>query len=377
MNARTIEGGEAKALGQKEKWDLLSPHLKQHGREALAYATLQSGLEYFIDECGYIAFTTVKHPVFARKPRKICFSDPVCALEDYPRIIRRFLQAHPRAAFGCVSEACAVVLNDLKFKVNCIGYESELPIQTYNTKGDWKEFDLIKRARNEAKREKVTVREVRIEDVDREQLLAVSHRWIGTKKVNDREIWIYARRPIFEFEEGVRKFVAFDQEGRVAGFAFYDPMYRGGEIFGYSANILRCDEGRFGRLGTAMHMEAMEKFRPEGREVLNLNLSPFVKLEQGTFNQDFGARMFFKLSVLYGNDIYNFNGLSFHKSKYRGAEKPLYFASNNIWPANDIYLAFLSADITRSYFDTLGRLIKGMINARSRNNAPRSRRTPK
>jgi len=368
MTYKTVEGEEAKALGRQEKWQLLSPFLKQHGREALAYATLQSGMEYFVDESGYIAYVTVQHPVFARKPRKICFSDPVCAPENYSKIIRHFLSVNPRAAFGCVSEACAEALRGLKFKVNCIGYEVELPIQTYNTKGNWKELDLIKRSRNEAKREGIVIRETPIESVNRDELLALSQKWIGTKKVNDREIWIYARRPILEAEDDVRKFVAFDQEGKVAGFAFYDPMYRDGKIFGYSANILRCDESRFGRLGTAMHMEAMEKFRPEGAELLNLNLSPFVKLENGRFNDDFGARMFFKLSVLYGNDIYNFNGLSFHKSKYRGSEKYLYFASNNFWPANDIYLAFLSADITRSYFETLGRLLRGMMTAKRNKN---------
>jgi len=257
------------------------------------------------------------------------------------------------------------VLHNLKFKVNCIGYESELPVQTYKTAGDWKEFDLIKRARNEARREKITIREEQIETVNREQLQALSQRWMGSKKVSDREIWIYARRPVYEHEEGVRKFVAYDQEGRVAGFAFYDPMYRDGKVFGYSANILRCDESRFGRLATAIHMEAIEKFRPEGAEMLNLNLAPFVKLEQGRFNDDLGCSLFFKLSARYGNDIYNFKGLSFHKSKYRGAEKCLYFASNSFWPSNDIYLAFLSADITQSYFDTMGRLLWGMFTARN------------
>jgi lysylphosphatidylglycerol synthetase-like protein (DUF2156 family) len=220
---------------------------------------------------------------------------------------------------------------------------------------------MIKRARNEAKREGITIREVKIEDVNRAELDAVSTRWIGNKKVNDREIWIYARRPVFAFEDGVRKFVACNRDGRVAGFVFYDPMYRAGQVFGYAANISRCDERSFGRLSTAIHMEAMEKFKTEGKEVLNLALAPFVKLEQGRYNDDFGAKLFFKLSARYGNDIYNFKGLSFHKSKYRGNEKCLYFASTSLWPSNDIYLAFLSADITRSYFDTFGRLLRGMF----------------
>jgi hypothetical protein len=30
-------------------------------------------------------------------------------------------------------------------------------------------------------------------------------------------------------------------------------------------------------------------------------------------------------------------------------------------PSNDVYLAFLSSDITRSYFSTMGRLLVGVI----------------
>jgi len=42
-------------------------------------------------------------------------------------------------------------------------------------------------------------------------------------------------------------------------------------------------------------------------------------------------------------------------------EKSLYFVSNNPMPSNDVYLAFLSSDITRSYFSTVGRLLRGMV----------------
>ena len=366
MAFKMIEAQAPKRLGPEAKWALLSPFLIQHGHQALAYATLQAGMEYFVDDCGYIAYTTTRHPVFARLPKRIAFSDPICPPQDFARIIRNFLAADSRAAFACVSESCAEVLRELKFKVNCVGYESELPIQSYNTQGNWKELDLIKRARNEARREGIVIREENIERVNRDELAAISSRWIGNKKVNDRQIWIYARRPVFEAEVGVRKFVAYDRAGHVAGFAFYDPMYRAGRVCGYSANVLRCDESRFGRLATALHMAAIETFRPEGTEVLNLNLAPFVKLESGKFNDDLGSKLFFELSARYGNEIYNFQGLAFHKSKYRGCEKNLYFASNSFWPSNDIYLAFLSAGIARSYFGTLGQLLRGMVAAKKR-----------
>jgi lysylphosphatidylglycerol synthetase-like protein (DUF2156 family) len=363
MATRILEGAEAKSLSREEKWRLLSSFLRQHGSQSLAYATLQEGMEYFIDDCGYIAYTSVYHPVFARRTKKIALSDPVCAPADYAPLVERFVKHHPCAVFAVISEKFAEVLRSLRFKVNCIGYESELPIQTYNTKGNWKELDLIKRARNEARREGIVIREEPAAQLDAGALNAISSKWISTKKVNDREIWIYARRPIFEHEEDVRKFLAYDQQGQVAGFVFYDPMYRDGKVYGYSANISRCDEQRFGRLATAVNMQAMEVFRAEGKEVLNLLLAPFVKLELGKYNDDFGTKLFFGLSARFGNNIYNFKGLSFNKSKYRGVERPMYFASNSAWPSNDVYLAFLSADIARSYFSTLGRLIWGMLTA--------------
>ncbi|HEU6447734.1 MAG TPA: alpha/beta fold hydrolase [Verrucomicrobiae bacterium] len=359
-----IEGERAKAIGAREKWELLSPYLRQHGRQSLAYPTLQSGMEYFVDDCGYISYVTVQHPVFSPRPKKIAFSDPVCAVADFEKLLGRFLAKNPTAVFGCISEECAAVLRGMGFKINCIGPESELPIQTYNTKGNWKELDLIKRARNEAKREGIQIREEDISKVNREELLALSKKWMGSKRVNDREIWIYARRVILESEPDVRKFVAYDGDGRVAGFVFYDPMYRDGNVFGYAANIVRSDEKRFGKLVTAIHMEAMEKFRAEGKETLNLCLAPFIKLDGGKFNDDKNARAFFDLSVKYGNEIYNFTGLAFHKSKYRGSESYLYFASKSLLPTNDIYLAFKAAEITRSYFETVGQLLRGMISSR-------------
>jgi alpha-beta hydrolase superfamily lysophospholipase len=374
MEYEIIEGDAAKNWPAKEKWERLSPFLKQHGREALAYATLQSGMEYFITHEGYLAYNTVQHPVFARTPHKITFSDPVCAVADQEKFLRDFLAVNPKASFGCVSETCAGVLRRLGCKVNCLGPEMELPIQTYNTKGNWKELDLIKRGRNEARREGITIREVDIASLNREELQALSNRWIGSKPVNDREIWIYARRAIFEPEPDVRKFAAFDREGKVCGFCFYDPMYRDGRVVSYSADISRCDEARYGRLATAIHMEAMEKFKAEGMEFLNLNLSPFISLEKGKYNDDLFSKVFFKLSERYGNNIYNFRGLAFHKSKYRGSEQYLYFASNVAMPSNDIYLAFHAADITRDYFSTLGRLLWGILFAKRNGKTEMNRR---
>src|SRR5437868_3214863 len=168
METRIILGSEAKSLGPAEKWTLLSTFLRQYGAEALSYATLQEGMEYFINPTGFIAFTTVTHKVFARRGVRVALSDPICAPEDLPQLLRRFVEFAGRAAFAVVSERCAGVLREMGFKANCIGYEPEIPVQTYNFQGNWKELDLIKRARNEAKREGIVIREEKIGRVNKE-----------------------------------------------------------------------------------------------------------------------------------------------------------------------------------------------------------------
>ncbi|TDU64652.1 uncharacterized protein DUF2156 [Prosthecobacter fusiformis] len=357
----SILGKEAKSIDPVAKWNLLSPSLKRYGAGSLSYATLQQGMEYFIHELGYIAFITATHPVFARKPKRIILTDPVCDPSDLSALITAFLQEYPAAVFGVVSEHCAGILRQIGFKVNCVGYEPELAVQTYNTQGNWKELDMIKRARNEAKREGLTIREVDIATVPIDQLHALSSKWLQGKKVNDREIWIYARRPVYQHEPDVRKFVAFDKAGTAVGYVFYDPMYRDGKVYGYSANIVRCDEAKYGRLATTVHMVAMETFKTEGIEVLNLLLCPFTNLDKGIYADDLMTKWFFQISQRFGGEIYNFKGLAFHKSKYRGYEKPVYYASNSALPSNDVYLAFLTADIAKSYFATMKLLGIGVI----------------
>lgn len=358
-----IEGAAARALGREEKWRLLGPHLRRHGREAISYATLQDGMEYFADARGYLAFNTVRHPLLSPRPKRIVLCDPVCSREDLPGLVEDFLADCPRAAFGVISEPCAEALRGLGFKANCIGYEPELDVASYDTRGNWKELDLVKRARNEARREGLSIAEEDPAGLDPAEVAALTRAWLRTKRIRDRQIWIYARPPVLAAEPDVRKFVARDREGRLCGFVFYDPMYRDGRVVGYSANTPRTDEQRFGRLTTAIHMEAMDAFRAEGKEVLNLCLAPFVKLGLGRWNDDRLLRGFFELTARYGSAIYNFDGLSFHKSKYRGREKPIYFASRALLASNEVYLAFREARISAGYWATVGQLLQGMWRA--------------
>jgi lysylphosphatidylglycerol synthetase-like protein (DUF2156 family) len=336
----------------------LHQYLRMHGSGAFAYATLQSGLDYFIEEgVGYIAYASVRHPVLAPRGRKIALGDPICAPRDCARLIEQFIRGDQKAVFVPVSETCGKSLQSLGFKVNCVGYEPEIRIQEYNTRGNWKELDLIRRARNEAKRNGIVIREEpQLDRVQKSGLEEVSKNWLGGKTVNDREVWMYSRPPVFQNEQDVRKFVAHKGD-QIAGFSFYDPIYSNGETIGYSANTSRCDETRFGKLSVAINMVAIDQFKKEGKKVLNLCIAPFHAVQEGKMNDDLLTKAFIGFMYNYGNGVYNFQGLSSHKAKYRAHHKPVYFASNSLIPVNDVYLAFKACDMVRSYPEILAKML--------------------
>lgn len=352
-------------LNDSKKWDILSPYLKLHGSEALSYSTLQNGLHYFfVENVGYIAYIQVNHFILSRKGSIIALTDPVCAKDDYALLTEQFVQHFQNHSilFSVVSERYAALLRTLNFKVNCVGYEPYLPIQEYNTRGDWNHFDLIRRAVNEVKRKNIRLKEVtHIEQSDVVQLQRLANLWLNGKIINDHEIWFFTRKPIYQDEPDVRKFVAYDADNRVIGFAFYDPIYLNNQITGYSAVINRSDEKSYHRLTTALNMYAAEQFKKEGKNVLNLCLAPFDKINKGVYNDDKTVKFFFDLSRKYGEKIYNFSGLSFVKSKYHANEEFKYLASNRSLSLNDIYLAYYASNMVSGYFSMFIKLVFNIV----------------
>lgn len=287
--------------------------------------------------------------------------DPISSQNDFKQITANFLNYYRKPFLTFLSEKGAEAIRELGFKINCMGVEPEIKIQDYNTKGDWKELDMIRRARNEAKRNNITIEEIGMEKIARSEFEELSKGWLAGKNLNDREIWLYARRPVFENEEDVRKFIARNKNGNLVGFTFFDPLYSQGQIVGYAPNICRFDEDKFGKLSVAVNMTAAEIFKKEGKEIMNLSLSPFDKIDVGRFNDDKLTKNFLKLLRKHGEKVYNFGGLSFHKSGYKTKENAVYIASKSIFPINEIYLAFGAAGITSSYISLIRKLGSGLI----------------
>lgn len=334
----------ASNISQEHKWQLLSKFLQAYGSEGYAYATLQAGLSYYVTDDGYIAFIELPRNPLCWNKHVLVFSNPVCAPENWERLVRAFTKDFPLATFSIISEPFAKVLKQLGFDVIWAGYEPVLSVPTYPSKGDWKEYDLIRRAQNEVKRQKLMLIEVS-GNLKAEPFLALNQRWLLTKHSTGKEAWLYARTPVYEAEPDVRRFIAKTQDGELVGYAFYDPMYQSGQIIGYAANIIRTDENRFAKLVPALHMAALDTFKSEGKSLLNLLIVPFKGRNYSKFNDCRHSAILGDLILKYGNQLYNFAGKARHKDKYRGIEKPMYVATNGFSGLRDVTVSLRLAHL--------------------------------
>jgi phosphatidylglycerol lysyltransferase len=104
-------------------------------------------------------------------------------------------------------------------------------------------------------------------------------------------------------------------------------MFENGSIVGYCVTILRhlpdSPEGSVDYI----NLRAIATLREEGVGVLSLGVSPFYDLPRLASVEGRGnlaAYLAFHMLYRWGNPMYHFRGLSFHKSRYRARTEPVF-----------------------------------------------------
>lgn len=310
--------------------------LRQYGSHPIAFSTLQEGMEYFVHGNGYIAFRGARFAPFFPED-KFVLGDPVCPPGEIGDIVSAFTDKYPRSCFCQVfRNETAEALAGRGFYVNKFGIETMLDLDGYSFGG--KSRQTLRTTRNHARRAGIQVAESTIAEIGMESIGRVSKAWIASKTSNDGEIRFLARPHPECDEEDVRHFFARDPKGELVGFVVFDPMYRGGKVIGYSADILRDvpysyahpeqGERQLPGLLDYVVMEAVEKFQKEGKEVVGMGFSPFSGVRSnGNFPHSRFTEWLMGHSYEHLGHVYNFSGLEFHKKRYKGREVDVFFAS--------------------------------------------------
>ncbi|MGC9325160.1 MAG: DUF2156 domain-containing protein [Desulfomonilia bacterium] len=324
--------------GRKSGIDLFSvderlAYLKKYGNHCMSFSGLQPGMHYFdIPGIGYIAYKQ-KWGILA------VLADPVCDRKDRETLIREFLLTGKKIEFVQVSEEVADLLHE-KFGYFCtqFGVESVVDLEDWDLKGKRKQ--VLRTSINHAKKKGVVIEE-KDEGNGYRQL---TREWLKTRKVRGREIVFLIRPMEMDYEEGTRRFYAY-QNGELVGFIFFDPVYQDGRIISYVPNISRFSHKFRQGIFYPLIVHAMETFKKEGVKYLHLGLCPLVVDEEDKTCESMIVKKIIRLLYRYGNSIYSFKGLYFTKSRFCGTEYKTFCAHGNRIPAKSFITLFRLSNI--------------------------------
>ena len=301
--------------------------LRQYGTGSQSYsATFQAELEHFGDERGFLAYKKVWGTTLV-----LC--DPIAPRENIDGLISRFLEKHPDAGFWYLSRPIAQVLASRGFYVNAMGPDTWIDLPTYSFAGGKKK--QLREAVNRMHRGGFVTRECSLAEVGIDNVKAVSDAWRQTRSA--REEVAFLNRPLVLAEEpDVRRFFTFNREGKMVAYGFFDPVYEGGKVVGYTSQHNRHLPEADVMVHFAIKRIAIETFEKEGLKVLHLGLSPFAEIvndKEFEANRHWMTRFYFERAYkgwLFNRFIFANRGLEAHKRVYRGVEAQNYYAFNRL-----------------------------------------------
>jgi phosphatidylglycerol lysyltransferase len=295
--------------------------LRRFGNFSLAYSTaVQSQLAYFGDNNGYIAYRRRGGVTFA-------LGDPVCPPERVESLLSEFAKAHRRPSFIQIHRDTARVLESFGFFVNEMGIDTRLDLESYNFCGKDKEW--LRYAENWVMKRGFRIEEASLKDHEAE-ILAVSESWRATRTIKRKEVRFLSRPIVMNDELEVRRFFLFDAAGKIAAFVFFDPIYEAGRVSGYVTCIKRRQPDAPQYAESAIMKQAIEQFQREGKQTVWLGLSPLANIENREFRHNrmlnWTSRYYHRARWM-NKYFYNFLGHTQYKSRFRGTEVKVHYAS--------------------------------------------------
>lgn len=298
--------------------DALRTAITRWGGHSLAYATLQPGMSYFGDvETGFLAFQMWLG-------QACVLGDPVAPREVWGALLAAFTRRFPRAVFMQVHRETALILAGLGHRATPVGVEGEIDVASFTLHGARKRD--LRHYRNKGRAAGLSVEELDDTPETRAQLWHISRQWLKKRSLFSRELAFLARPFAPGTEPGTRIFAA-RMRGAFCAFTVLDPIYRDGRVTGYCVSILRHSDDAPEGACDCINLHVAAQFRAEGVPTLNLGVSPFHRIEELARTDGRGSLpvyLIFHALHRWGDPIYHFRGLSFHKSRYRATETPVY-----------------------------------------------------
>lgn len=300
--------------------------VKKFGSSSLAYHKLQNDIKpVLFDDKVLISYQKMGNHCFI-------LGDPVGPAEAVKPAIANFIKKNRNVTWLQINQHTADILTEFDYYINCFGVETKIELP-FTLEGSQKSD--LRLLYNAALKNKIKIREIYdrrlLFDKDRNLLIGYNRK---------KQPFSFLARPLeYRDEINTRIFGAFSKSDLIA-FSLFDPIYHNDKIVGYAESIIQRLSNSPKGSRTLVLIEAMKQFNDEGIKRVELGVSPYYKIEPydkcSNYKKNRLTSTVFKYSFKYGDRFYNFRGLSFYKSRFRGIETPVYFAGQKRFALFDL-----------------------------------------
>lgn len=304
-------------------------YVRRFGHHSTGYFTLQPGLDaFFVEALGFVSFQRWMHGLTTLGgllPRAFVLSEPIARPEHRITLLERFLLHMKSACFLQLSAPSARWLGERSYKIVPMGTEIDVDLQSFSLTGPRRRN--LRQTYHSALRQGVRVAELSTSSTAHLPIEQLSQQWMQTRRTKNRELRFLTRPLVTDEEHDVRKFFAFAGT-TLLGYVHFDPLYEYEQVIGYTANIVRMHPHAPNGTVDAIKIAAIEQFRSEGKRTLSLGYCPLggMAADDLLANNSF-LTWLCRMCGHYADWLYSFRGLYFHKHRYAGEERPVYFAT--------------------------------------------------
>ncbi|MBS0209842.1 MAG: DUF2156 domain-containing protein [Planctomycetes bacterium] len=304
-------------------------YLRRYGQHSTGYFTLQPGLDaFFVERLGFVSYQRWSEGVTTLGgllPRAFVLSEPIALPEHRITLLEQFLAHVKSACFLQLSAATAHWLGQCGYKIVPMGTEVDIDLASFTLAGSRRRN--LRQTVQSARRHGLHVVELTAAEARNLPVEELSQRWMQRRRTRNRELRFLTRPLVTEAEHDVRRFFAFADD-TLLGYVHFDPLYENEQTIGYTANIVRTHPDAPSGTADLIKVTAIEQFRSEGKRTLALGYCPLggMRADDPLANNSFLAWLC-QMCGRYANWLYSFRGLYFHKHRYAGEERPVYFAT--------------------------------------------------
>lgn len=279
----------------------------------------------------------------------LCLSDPVGPLDERVAALRAFDDfCFRRGWIPCLFAAgqhTADLAAEVGWKSVQVGEDSVIPLADLEFKG--KKWQDVRTAINKAGKQGIRLESIRWADakpVLTDQLRAISQGWVSDKSLPEMGFTLGTLAEADDPE--VRLHLAVDEDQTVEGFTSWMPVHRGGEVVGWTVDLMRRRDDGFRAVMEYLIGESAMRFKEEGYEFISLSAAPLAKApEHLADNSD--QEVLQKLLDFLGDTLepyYGFRSLLSFKAKFQPEFHPMYL----VYP-DETALLEIGLAIARAY----------------------------